>query len=414
VREVYISSPFYITGWQKINDSNMNFFDDTPSPDLIKKYAPAKWAALSEGVIPLFAADPDFQSAPEIREAIASAGSDGVFSYGESYGNRALLEVISNTVRSRKRIPCRPDDIMVTSGVAQAMMLVARYACNPGDEAIIFDPVDFLFGRAVDEAGAKRLISPIDKESRELDFEGLQRLVTPKTRLLCVCNPHNPLGRVFRRDELVDIAEFAVNNNLTVMCDEIWSDIIYDGREFISLASINSEIAGRTITLHGFSKTFGLAGLNLGYAVATNPEVMKGLKLVAPGYFYVVNSVSQIAGIAAYTKAWYWADAFLTHLQGIRDYAYDRLIEMQDVSCQKPEGTYVLFPDISSFGMTSEEMTSYLRREARVGVVPGHGKDFSYFGPGAEGNIRIVFSTTKANIVEAMDRIEKGLRKLQM
>ena len=390
----------------------MNFFEETPSPDLIKKYAPAKWAALSEGVIPLFAADPDFQCAPEIRQAITSAGSDGVFSYGESYGNRDLREVISDTVWNRKRIQCSPDDVMITSGVAQAMMLVARYACKPGEEAIIFDPVDFLFGRAVDEAGAKRLISPIDKESRAIDLDGLQRLVTPKTRLLCVCNPHNPLGRVFRRDELEDLAKFAVNNNLTVMCDEIWSDILYDGREFISLASLNKEIAERTITLHGFSKTFGLAGLNLGYAVATNPEVMKGLKQVAPGYFYVVNGLSQVAGIAAYTRAWYWADAFLTHMQGIRDYDYDRLIEMPGVRCQKPEGTYVLFPDISSFGMTSEEMTAYLRREAKVGVVPGHGREFSYFGSGAEGNIRIVFSTTRANIVEAMDRVEKALKKL--
>jgi aminotransferase len=194
----------------------MNFFEETPSPDLIKKYAPAKWAALSEGVIPLFAADPDFLCAPEIRQAITSAGSDGVFSYGESYGNRDLREVISDTVWNRKRIQCSPDDVMITSGVAQAMMLVARYACKPGEEAIIFDPVDFIFGRAVDEAGAKRLISPIDKESRAIDLDGLQRLGTPKTRLLCVCNPHNPLGRVFRRDELKDLAKFAVNNNLTV------------------------------------------------------------------------------------------------------------------------------------------------------------------------------------------------------
>jgi aspartate/methionine/tyrosine aminotransferase len=187
---------------------------------------------------------------------------------------------------------------------------------------------------------------------------------------------------------------------------------VYKGHEFVSLATLNHEIAARTITLHGFSKTFGLAGLNLGYAVATNPEFMKGLKKAAPGYFYPVNGVSQAAGVAAYTKAWYWAEAFLDHLQDVRDYAYARLLEIPGVRCRKPEGTYVLFPDISSFGMTSEEMTLYLRNEAKVGVVPGHGRDFSYFGPSAEGNIRIVFSTTKANITEALDRIEKALKKL--
>jgi aspartate/methionine/tyrosine aminotransferase len=390
----------------------MSFFEEPLPLELVKKHAPAKWAALSEGVIPLFAADPDFRVAPEIQEAITATGHDGVFSYGESYGNREFREVIADTVRTRKKIHCHPDDVMVTSGVAQAMMLVARYACRPGDEAILFDPVDFLFGRAIDESGAKRIYSQIDKEYQELDIEGLMELITPKTRLLCVCNPHNPLGRVLRRDELRALAEIAVDNNLIVMCDEIWSDIVYDRREFVSLATLNHEIAARTITLHGFSKTFGLAGLNLGYAVATNPEVMKGLKKAAPGFFYPVNSVSQAAGLTAYTKAWYWADAFLSHLQEVRDYAYARLTEIPGVICQKPEGTYVLFPDISSFGRTSEDMTLYLRKEGKVGVVPGHGQDFSYFGPSAEGNIRIVFSTTKANITEALDRIEKALNKL--
>ncbi len=390
----------------------MPFFEEPLPLELIKKHAPAKWAALSEGVIPLFAADPDFRVAPEIQEAVSAAGHDGVFSYGESYGNRAFREVIADTVRTRKKIHCHPDDVMVTNGVAQAMMLVARYACKPGDEAILFDPVDFLFGRAIDESGAKRIYSQIDKEYQELDIEGLMELITPKTRLLCVCNPHNPLGRVLRRDELRALAEIAVDNNLIVMCDEIWSDIVYDKREFVSLATLNHEIAARTITLHGFSKTFGLAGLNLGYAVATNPEVMQGLKKATPGFFYPLNGVSQAAGLAAYTKAWYWADAFLSHLQEIRDYAYSRLTEIPGVICQKPEGTYVLFPDISSFGRTSEEMTRYLRKEGKVGVVPGHGRDFSYFGPSAEGNIRIVFSTTKTNITEALDRIEKALNKL--
>jgi cystathionine beta-lyase len=199
-----------------------------------------------------------------------------------------------------------------------------------------------------------------------------------------------------------------------VMNDEIWSDIVYTGHRHVSLHSLGPEIADRTITLQGFSKTFGLAGLHIGYAVATNKDVMNGLRKVAPGYFYVLNMVSQAAGEAAYKKCWYWADEFLRHLEDVRDYAYKRLTDIPGVSCMKPEGTYVLFPDISSYGLTSEEMTAYLRREAKVGVVPGHGVGFSYFGPAAEGNIRIVFSTTKENIVEALNRIESALLKLDV
>ena len=217
------------------------------------------------------------------------------------------------------------------------MMLVARYACRPGDEAIIFDPVDFLFGRAVDEAGAKRVVKRVDKKTGELDIEGIKNLISPRTRLFCLCNPHNPLGRVLRREELKAISDLVLDHNLIVMNDEIWSDIVYTGHKHTSLASLGPEIAARTITLQGFSKTFGLAGLNIGYVVVTDPEVMRGLKRIAPGYFYPLNTVSQAAGTAAYSKAWYWAEAFLRHLEEIRDIAFERLNEIPGVCCLKPE-----------------------------------------------------------------------------
>ncbi|TRO46397.1 pyridoxal phosphate-dependent aminotransferase [Candidatus Bathyarchaeota archaeon] len=388
------------------------FSDDSVRTELLRKHSKARWAALPEDVIPLTAADPDFQVAAEIREAIVEVGREGTFSYGESHGNLSFREVIAEAVRSRKGIPCTPGDIMVTSGVAQAMMIVAKYALEPGDEAILFDPVDFLFGKAVDEAGGKRVYSCVDKESRMFDVDGLSELVTPRTRLLCICNPHNPLGRVLTESELRGMAEVAADNDLVIMSDEIWSDIVYEGHSHVGTASLGQEVAERTVSLYGFSKTFAMAGLSLGYAVATDPEVMEGLKGAAPGYFYTVNSVSQAAGEAAYSKAWYWADAFLEHLHEQRGYVCDRLREMDGVRCHEPEGTYAVFPDISSFGMTSEEMSRYLLEEAKVAVVPGHGERFSYFGPGGEGNIRMVFSTSRGLVSEALDRVEKALGKL--
>ena len=363
-------------------------------------------------MIPLTAADPDFPVAPEIRAAITERAEEGVFSYGESQGDMDFREVIAETVRDRKKIPCGPDDVMVTNGVAQAMMIVAKHAVGPGEEAILFDPVDFLFGRAVDEAGGKKVYSSVDKERGKFDIDGLNELVTAKTRMLCICNPHNPLGRVLTEAELRGMAEIAVDNDLVIMSDEIWSDIVYDWREHVSTASLGPEVAERTVSLYGFSKTFAMAGLSLGYLVATNPALLEGLKKIAPGYFYPVNGVSQAAGKAAYAEAWYWAEAFLDHLQKVRDVAHERLSSVPGIECLKPEGTYTLFPDVSSFGMASEEMTKYLLEEARVAVVPGHGEDFSYFGPGGEGHVRIVFSTSKRIICEAIDRLEGALTKL--
>lgn len=392
----------------------MSFFKDSDIPiELLRKHSKNRWGGLPDDVIPLTAADPDFRVASEIRAAIEERGREGVFSYGEGGGDMDFKEVIAETVRVRKGIDCTPDDVMLTNGVAQGMMIVAKYACQPGNEGIIFDPVDLLFGISVDEAGARRILSSVDKETGEFDVDGLNELVTPKTKLLCICNPHNPLGRVMTERELRGIAKVAVDNDLIIMSDEIWSDIIYEGHNHVSTASLSPEIADNTISLYGFSKTFALAGLSLGYAIATNPDVLEGLKHVAPSYFYTVNTLSQEAGKAAYSKAWYWADAFLRHLQEVRDYAHERLDSIEGVKCRKPEGTYTLFPDVSSFRMTSEEMTEYLLKEAKVAVVPGHGEPFSYFGPGAEGNIRIVFSTTKDVISEALDRIEEALSKIR-
>jgi len=388
------------------------FSDDSVNLEILRKRAKNRWAALPRDVIPLTAADPDFPVAPEIKAAIAERAQEGVFSYGESQGDGDFRKVIAETVRDRKKIPCGPDDVRVANGVAQAMMIVAKHTCGPGDEAILFDPVDFLFGRAVDEAGGKKVYSRVEKERGEFDIDGLNELVTGKTRMLCICNPHNPLGRVLTEAELRGMAEIAVDNDLVIMSDEIWSDIVYKGREHVSTASLGPEVAERTVSLYGFSKTFAMAGLSLGYLVATNPELLDGLKKVAPDFFYPVNGVSQAAGKAAYAEAWYWAEAFLGHLQGIRDIAHERLSSMPGVECLKPEGTYTLFPDVTSYGMTSEEMTAYLIDEARVAVVPGHGQGFSYFGPGGEGHVRIVFSTSKKIIGEALDRVETALTKL--
>jgi aspartate/methionine/tyrosine aminotransferase len=193
------------------------------------------------------------------------------------------------------------------------------------------------------------------------------------------------------------------------MSDEIWSDIVYDGRKHLPTATI-PEASERTITLYGFSKTYAMAGLQLGYTVIQNPELMTRFKATAPGYLYPVNNVSQAAGRAALTEAGDWASSFIAHLEKIRNYVYERLTETPNVDVKKPEGTYVIFPKIA--GMTSKEATDYLLEEAKVAVVPGHGEPFSYFGPGGEGHIRIVYSTSMGIIEEALNRIERALTKL--
>lgn len=385
------------------------FGDDQIRFDLLRKYSINQWGKFPKDIIPLTAADPDFRAAEEIRRAIMEMAVDGVFSYGGNGGNPDFRESCARHVTNRKKVETSPSEVFATGGVAQGMMLTCKALLKPGDEVILFDPVDFLFGKSIDMAGGKRVLSKVDWETKEFDLEGLKELVTPKTRMICICNPHNPYGRILRKDELKAMVDLAVDHDLYIKSDEIWSDIVYDGREHIATSRIEGA-RDRTLSLYGFSKTFALAGLQLGFIVAHDPELMKKVRQTAPGYFYPVNNVSQVAGAAALDQAWYWAEGFVNHLQGVRDFVYNRLHEMPNVEVYKPEGTYVIFPKIE--GMTSKQATDYLLEEAKVAVVPGHGEPFSYFGPGGEGHIRIVYSTSMEIMEESMDRVEKALSKL--
>jgi len=386
-----------------------HFKDEDIRFDLLRKHAQERWG-LGKDIIPLTAADPDFQVAPEIREAIHRMADEAVFSYGGM--EKEFRETISRVVKQRKNIDCAQEHIKATNGVTQAMMITAKALTKLGDDAILFDPVDFLFGKSLDTAGANRVYSMMDPKTMEFDTDGFRDLVTPDTKLLCICNPHNPLGRVMTEKELKAFTDVVLEHDMYIMSDEIWSDIVYSDQRHIATASLGEEVADRTVSLYGFSKTFALAGLHLGVMVITNPEIMEKVNITAPGYFYTVNNISREAGRVAYDKAWYWVEGFLEHLEKVREYAHKRLNELPGVWCNKPEGTYTLFPNISSYNMTSAEMTKYLREEAKVAVVPGHGEPFSYFGPGGEGHIRMVFCTGINVVTEALDRVERALGKL--
>lgn len=372
-----------------------------------------RWATVPNGVLPLTAADPDFPVAPEITQAIQDYAKVGVFSYGPSEGLPTFKTAAAKVVSERKKVACSANLILPIDGAASGMFTVARMALVPGDEAIIFDPVDFLFQQSVTAAGGKVVRLPFNLAKNTFDKEQLESLVTPKTKMICVCNPHNPLGRVFTKEELEIIGKVAVENKLWIMNDEIWSDIIYAKNSFNSIANVHPWVAERTITIHGFSKTFGLAGMRIGYIVAPNEKVYQQLvgasrvSSTAAG----VTTLSQIAATVAYEKCWYWVDAFLTHLESVRDYAVERLNKMNGVYCIQPEGTYVLFVNIKAFGLTEEEMADYLLEKAKVSVVPGAAK---WFGPGATGHIRLCFSTSMVVVRAALDRIEYALAKLRL
>jgi len=375
--------------------------------DLMRNTQGSKWALYGPDVIPMWLADPDFPVAMEIKRALMDAVQDEELFY---WGDTEAREAMSKKVKTRNGIEAEPQDIIVTQGVIPAMWLAIQYACQPGDEVVVTNPMFDSFLTAVEVCGVKGLYHKLDEEEKyQFDIPALNKLITKKTKLIFVCNPHNPCGRVLSKEELKGIGEVAVDHNITIMVDELWEDVVLDGRKHISIASLSPEIAERTMTSFGFSKTYGVAGLQMGYLVATNKQMMEALRKIARGVLRGTTSLSKAAApIMLDEKLKWWREGLVKHIEMIRGLVEKRLKEFGGITCPKLEGTYLMFPNISSYGKSSGEMTDYLLREGKVAVTSGLD-----YGPNGEGHIRMCIATSEEIINEALNRIERALSKLK-
>jgi aminotransferase len=367
-----------------------------------------RWASLPSDVIPLTAADPDFPIAPAIKEAIIKYTTDGYCSYNDPKGYTPLKQALSNKYTSKYHTGYSANCILPTDSAAAGIELVCRTYLKPGDQAIIFDPVDFLFRYAIESAGGMAVPFPIPPASGEVDFLALQELITPKTKLICLCNPLNPTGKVFTAKELNTLGNIAIQNNIMILSDEIWSDIVFDGIQFIPIASLDQAIFQQTITVTGFSKSFGLAGLRVGAVMAPNQPHFENIYRHSEHTTTIrgCNIIGQVAAHAALTDCNDWFSLFLDHLHHVRSQLVNGLNQIPGVHCTAPQGCYLAFADIRDTGMTSLEMQQLLLEEAKVSVVPGLPQ---WFGNGAAGYIRMSFATSTTIIEHALNNITKTL-----
>ena len=380
--------------------------------DILKKRAfNLRWATVAEGVIPLTAADPDFRSAPEIAEAIIRFTKDRYLSYGPPAGLPEFKESVARYFSVKRNIPANPDYIFPVDSAAFGIYLTCRAFVNAGDEVIIFDPVDFLFRYATEAVGGVAVPFPIPPGSAEVDFDHLEGLITSKTKMICLCNPLNPTGKVFRKDELLKLGEIAVKHNLLILSDEIWSDIVYTPHIFTSIASLNEEVKNQTVTVTGYSKSYGLAGLRIGAVMASNPLHYERLFTASlhGSTIHGANILSQVAATTALNECEYWLTDFVSHLQRMRDLCVTELNMMKGFNCIAPEGCYVAFTNITGTGRSSKEIHQLLLDEAKVAVVPGAKE---WFGEGAEGYIRMSFATSEDILKEALGRMKNTINLL--
>jgi aminotransferase len=379
-------------------------------PTLRKRAHNLRWATVPPGVIPLTAADPDFPCPSPVTEAIRKFLGERYFSYGPPEGLPEFRESLSRWFYEKRQTSISPASVLPVDSAAFGIYMTCKAFLKPGDEAILFDPVDFLFRYAIEEAQAKPVTFPIPPGARA-NFDRLKDLITPKTRLICLCNPLNPTGKVFTKDELSALGRLACQHDLVIMSDEIWSDIVYKPNTFTSIASLSPDIADRTVTITGFSKSYGLAGLRIGAVMTSNKDHYTRLYKTSlhQSTVHGANLLSQVAATAALEECSQWLDEFVAHLHRMRDHCIDRLNRIPGFKCAYPEGCYVAFADITGTGRSSADIREILFEQAKVAVVPGMPE---WFGPGAAGYIRLSFATSQAILDEALDRITLTIRNL--
>jgi aspartate/methionine/tyrosine aminotransferase len=367
-----------------------------------------RWASIPNDVIPLTAADPDFKCARVIQEAVENYTRGGYFSYAPAEGLPEFKEATSNFFETKRNLKIDASQIIPVDSAAYGIYLVCKTLLTTGDEAIIFDPVDFLFQYSIENLGARPVRFSIPPGTEKVDFSNLEKLITPRTKLICLCNPLNPTGKVFKREELKQLGEIAVKHGLVILSDEIWSDIVFEPNQYTSIASISEEIANHVITVSGFSKSYGLAGLRIGLVATTNKNLFELIfnNSLHQSTVHGANSLGQIAATAALNEAQDWLYDFVNHLHSMRDLVTDRINIIKGLKTIAPEGCYVSFVNITETGMSPEEFQKRMFEKAKVAVVPGLRQ---WFGPGADGYIRLSFATSSEILMEAINRIEGAL-----
>ena len=374
----------------------------------LRKRAALKWGPWGKETISLSVADLDFPAPQAIKDGVMAALNEDRTPYGAYGGDPDVLEVVCDKLKRVNGMPATPDDVHMIPGTMLAIFLVCYYALKPGEEAVICPaPVYPPFMENIGNAQGVPVFSPLDfSKDLEVDLDDLKRRITPRTRLLMVCNPHNPTGRVLTREELEGIAEIAREKDLMIFCDELYEDMVFEGKH-TSLASLSPDLFERTITTFGFSKAFGIAGFRVAYIVNRGKH-MHELKKRLHGMIVHTDTLAQAAAKTALIHGAPWLKDLVRHLRDVRNDAVRRLSGIPGVWCPTPQATPFVFPRVGSFGMTSDEMTEYLQKEANVIVESG-----ADFGPPGEGHIRMNIATTRGVLREALDRVEKALMRIE-
>ena len=333
-----------------------------------------------EGVINLAGGDPDFDTPVHITDAVVKALGEGKTHYPPTHGLPALREALVDYY-GKYGVEWDSSEVTVTAGSGVSLFVSMAGTVNPGEEVVVLEPYFMAYSNLIEYLGAREVGVALEEENGyRLDVEALKEKVTPKTKMIVLCNPNNPSGTVYTKDELAGIAEVAQDNDLLILSDEVYNEFVWDGREHVTIASLPG-MKERTIVSNSFSKTFAMTGWRLSYVLA-DKSIATRLQRIPVGYR--TNTFVQMAAVEALKGPWGPVERMAEEYDRRRRFMVPRLNEIEGISCHTPEGAFYLFPSIWGLGMGSEEFCESLLVEKKILTRPG-----TAFGLSGEHHMRL-------------------------
>lgn len=382
-----------------------------PSYALDLHYRYKEMLRRGQDVVSFGVGEPDFETPDHIKKAGIEAIEQGYTKYSVTPGYPELREAICFLLKRRYGLEYEPTNVIVSVGGKHSLVNTLIALLNPGDEVLIPIPAWFSYHEPAKLMDGVPVFIPTRKEEEfQLKAEAVAQRISAKTKLLILNTPNNPTGSMMEEEELIKIAALAVRHNFYIISDEIYSEIVFDGRKHVSIAGLDPRVKNLTITINGFSKAYAMTGWRVGYAAGPK-EIISALSLIQGHFTSGTNSMAQRAALAAVYGPQDFIKEMVQEYDRRRRYIIERLNSIPGISCFSPHGTFYAFPDISGFlGKTlrgkkiqnSMDFGNYLLGEEGVAVVPGSAFE-------GEGHLRLSFACSMEVIKKGCDRIERAV-----
>ncbi|HUT18465.1 MAG TPA: PatB family C-S lyase [Anaerolineae bacterium] len=367
-----------------------------------------KWGRFDDDVLPLWVADVDFLSPQPVINALRERVEHGVFGYGTEPSE--LREVVVERLQRLYGWRVSPEALEFLPGVVPGFNLACQAVTTAGDGVLVQTPVYPPFFEAPPNAGCTpdEMELTLGADSRyTIDFDAFEDAITNRTRMFILCNPHNPVGRVFERWELVQMAEICLRHDMVICSDEIHDDLLFSGHHHIPVASLSPEIEAHTVTLMAPSKTFNVAGFHCSVAIVPDKALRERFLAARRGLMPELDIMGYVVGLAAYGYGDPWLEQMLRYLEANRDYTVQYVCEhLPGIRTGIPEGTYLAWLDCREAGIPGNPHEFFLEK-AKVAV-----NDGATFGRGGEGFVRLNFGCARAALEEALERMREALASL--